>query len=185
MLVTGYVEKVSANNGGIWSLKVDNVYYGTYRTEPKCKVGDYVSFEATQKDKYFNADPKTIKLAQPPAKAEPVKEEAPPKAAAPAKSSWVPDKDRQDSITYQSARKDALELTSMLLSAGLVDLGNKASKKADAIGIVEMYVDRFTMRFFEDTKNLKPKAAVTAEVATTSEPVSAGEDADPDATIPW
>lgn len=192
MIKTGYVEKVSCNNNGIWSFIVDNVRYGTFKDEPKCKVGDYVSFEAEQKGEYWNAKARTIEPAVAPATSQSQAPSASPPSApssgsAQSKSTWVPDSDRQNSITYQSARKDALELTGYLLNKDLIDLGTK-SKKADAINIVELFVDRFTERFYEDTKALKPatsraSAAVGAPIEK-QEGDSGFQDDDLD-KIPW
>lgn len=173
MLITGYVERVT-NKNGIWAVVVDNVRYGFYKTEPKCKENDYVSFEADQKGDFWNAKPATLKRAQPPAgQAQ--------SDTAPAKSTWVPDAARQDSITFQSARKDALQLVEILAAKDLIDLGTK-SKKADAIGVIELYVDRFTERFFEDTKLLKPATSRTSAPVASDSGVNVANDSFQDDT---
>jgi hypothetical protein len=169
MLITGYVERVT-NKNGIWAVVVDNIRYGFYKTEPKCKEGDYVSFEADQKGDFWNAKPPTLKRAVAPADApkpygasDSIPSTPGVANTAPAKAAWVPDKDRQDSIIYQSARKDGLEFVSTLIAAGLIDFGK--AKVADKIGIAEMYVDKYTLRFFEDTKRLSPPASTVGETA--------------------
>lgn len=151
MNISGVVEKVverPGKYGSMYSMKVDNTFYGTKGKKPPCKEGDYVTFEATQSDKgYWDANPDTIKgainVAGKAAETTP-----------PATRAWVPDTDRQNSIIYQSSRKDALELVGVLLQNNLIDLGK--AKKADAIELVEGYVDRYTLRFYEDTRRLSP-----------------------------
>jgi hypothetical protein len=69
---------------------------------------------------------------------------------------YVPENDRQNSITYQSARKDALQFVQILQEAGKIDLGKL--KGAEAIEALEVYVDNYTERFYQDTKDLGHKA---------------------------
>lgn len=150
IVVAGVVEKKisSATKVGItWALVVDNVRYGFYKTEPKCKEGDGVEFSATQNGDFWNADAKSLKVKN--VQEQPAKAAAKPMATRP----WVPDKERQDTISYQAARKDSLEFVNMLISNGVLDLG-KSKSAAAKIEAAEVYVDKYTQRFFEDTKNL-------------------------------
>lgn len=155
--ISGVVERKgerATSAGTTYSITVDNVNYGFYKTVPKCSEGDYVEFYAKQNGNYWNADAKTLKLIDRPA--------SPPKPQPAAKGAWVPDKDRQDSIIYQSARKDALEFVQVLLTAGILDLG-KSKTAAGKIEVAEIYLDKYTQRFFEDTKNLGHKDEEVAE----------------------
>ncbi len=153
MIVTGRVSQVVERGtkfGSYYDIVVDGRKYGHGKKKPAFSDGDYVTFEAEAKGDFFNADPSSFKKVQ-------VATEAAPSAVAAAVSTsgkkWIPEVDRQDSITYQSARKDALQLTQILIEAGKMDFGKM--KGAEAIDMVEMYVDNYTQRFFKDTKNLK------------------------------
>lgn len=149
--VNGIVEEKGNNitkAGVTWYLKIDNIRYGFYKTEPKCKQGDFVEFDASQNGNYWNAEAKTLRVM-------PGAQQPKVSAGIPAtgKSTWVPDKDRQDSIIYQSARKDALEWVQILSAHGLIDVG-KSKNNADKIKAMEVYLDNYTKRFFDDTHSL-------------------------------
>ena len=124
------------------------------------KVGDYVEFDAEQTadGKYWNADAKSFRqLEKPgPSKATPVS--AP--SAAPARAPYV---DRNDSIVYQSSRKDAIETVKLLQETGAIDFG-KAKTNAQKVELVELYIDKYTVRYVEDTQRLAPPEHPSAEV---------------------
>jgi len=125
----------------------DNVQYGTGKVAAPVKEGDYIEFEAEQKGQYWNADPRTIKqLAKP---------TVPSNVEVAPKRTWVPDTDRQDSIIYQSSRKDSIETVKLLIESNALDFG-KAKTVAQKVELVEMYIDKFTVRYFDDTKRLAP-----------------------------
>ncbi len=126
------------------------------------EAGNRVTFNAT-----MNPDNTSARIDGPVTLAQP----------APAAASGTPTfgGDRNNSIVYQSSRKDALELVSILLQTGALDLKKVQSKKA---GIIEAAVDRYTALFFDDVSTL---GAVTreAEGAESTESESAedeGED---------
>lgn len=159
MLVQGVVEKVQEYPSkyqdkwgkakpSMWAFFVDNIRYSAGNVKPPA-VGSNVSFEAAQDDKgYWNADGSTIKVSQ-----AVTNTQAPPVGQIPNKTLAFNDV-RQDSIIYQSSRKDALEFVGMLLNAGLIDFGK--AKSASKTDIVEIYVDNYTTRFFNDCKRLAP-----------------------------
>lgn len=181
--ITGVVTKIWANQtkvGTTYAIVVDNVRYGLYKTKPSCSEGDYVTFEAEQKGDFWNADPKTIKKAE----GGPTQ----PAVASTGGGSYATKQDdRQDSIIYQSSRKDALHFLEIAVAAGVVDLGTKtAGKKIEALNL---FVDKQTQRYFEDVKNLghteveaTPKAT-KAEKVVKPEPVESEED--PNDDIPF
>lgn len=174
MIITGIVESITEKNG-FWGFVVDNVRYGTFKDEPKCKVGDYVSFEADQKGEYWNAKARTIKPAKAPEKAATPLTSTVGAGAGQTKSQWTGDDKRQDSIIYQSSRKDAIELVKILADKDLIDVGK--GKKADAIEVVLMYVNRFTTQFVEDAKRLSPTKPSVAD--TSAEPKAASKSGNP------
>ncbi len=59
---------------------------------------------------------------------------------------------RDDSIKYQSSRKDALVMVGLLAAAGA--LYNDKTPKAKLAGIIEDTVDRFTALYYEDIETL-------------------------------
>lgn len=146
MIITGVVEKIYANQtkvGTTYKIVVDGQGYGLYKTKPPCSEGDYITFVAEQKGDFWNANPNTIKKAE----GDPAK----PVAAVQASYATKQD-DRQDSIIYQSSRKDALHFLEVAVAAGAVDLGSKTGgKKIEAL---QVFVDKQTQRYFEDVKNL-------------------------------
>lgn len=149
-VIKGVVEKKleSMTSAGVtYALVIDNVRYGFYKTNPKCNEGDTVTFAAKTNGNFWNADPKTFRV---------VAAEAAPTDGATTRTAtpkWVPDKDRQEAISYQSARKDALEIVGMMLGASVLDMG-KSKTVADKMEVIEAYVDKYTSRFFQDTKDL-------------------------------
>lgn len=165
-LIKGYVEKIWENaipaKGGrkaftSYAVVVDNVKYGTF-TKPKCSEGDYVEFQASQKGQYWNLDIDSLKLATPAADT--------PKPA-PASTGYGKSAATQDAINYQAARKAAFSIIDLMIKLEILDLG---TKKGDKIENLEKYVDRYTERFFEDTKNLGHKPADSTDATTEEEP---------------
>jgi hypothetical protein len=180
--ISGYVEekieypakpgnnKWGKPNEPSYALKVDGIKYGGMfgrKMEPKCKNGDYVEFEAEQNGSYWNLVANTLQPATAPAAALPPVQAEPAKAAGNTKAAWVPDKDRQDSIIYQSSRNAAIEFVNGLVSAQLLDFGK--AKGAQKIELVEILMDEYTMRFYEDTKRLAPVPHKSPVDATFSE----------------
>lgn len=156
MLIQGVVERVQEYPSkyqdkwgkpkpSMWAMIVDNTRYSLGTVKPPAQ-GTSVRFEATQDEKgYWNADGSTLatQAASTPTAA----------PAATAQAGKVVDL-RQDSIIYQSSRKDSLEFVSMLLANGLIDFGK--AKGAQKIEMVEIFLDTYTTRFFDDCKRLAP-----------------------------
>lgn len=57
---------------------------------------------------------------------------------------------RDDSIKYQSSRKDALAMVAMLLQSSALWPADKRPAQSKICGIIEDAVDRFTAVYFED-----------------------------------
>lgn len=156
MLIQGVVERVQEYPSkyqdkwgkpkpSMWAMVVDNQRYSLGQVKPPAQ-GTSVRFEATQDAKgYWNADGSTLSTVT----------AAQPAQAVAAKSPTVSVTDlRQDSIIYQSSRKDSLEFVNMLLANGLIDFGK--AKGAQKIEMVEIFLDNYTTRFFDDCKRLSP-----------------------------
>jgi hypothetical protein len=153
-----------------FTIKIDNdpIWYraGNQRFAGIAEAGNRVAFNAS-----MNPDGTSAKVEGPVTLAQP----------APAAASGTPSVggggDRNNSIVYQSSRKDALELVKMLLSSGALVLPKQQSKK---VGIIEAWTDRYTAMFFDDVFTL---GAVTREAegeddapATGDEDEGEGED---------
>ena len=144
--VTGQVFKLYEKNLGrkiLWSFRLENdpVYYrmdenrGAGIVEP----GNFVEFEAE-----LNFDGKSAQVKEPPRRVEPAKA---PAAASGANYSRGGDPSREQSIHYQSARKDALLLMQIALANGAIALPAKQGAKLAAL---EALVDSYTALYLED-----------------------------------
>lgn len=167
-MIRGYVESLSSRPGQyglMHSMKVDNVNYGTKSTMPPCRQGDFVEFSAVQNAKgYWDADAKSIKVLPTGAPAAPAPvPQFPVPAPGPAPRPAVPYVDRNDSIVYQSSRKDALQLLDIMATVGTIDFG-KAKNMAAKQEILEMHLDKLTQRFIEDVKRGMPPEHPAEEV---------------------
>ena len=125
-----------------YSIKLeDNPIY--FRTNAKrfagiAEPGNMIEFEAE-----MNADGKSANVQGDITKMA--------KAAAAAASAASPAGARDTSIQYQSARKDALQLVQILLTAGAVKL---PAKQAAQVSVIESITDKYTALFFEDIATL-------------------------------
>jgi hypothetical protein len=179
-LIKGLVESVKSNEGKfgpMYSIYVNGTGYGTGKNSQGASAGDFVEFAAVQNERgYWNVEKGTLKPTSAPAGVS-----AP--AAAPtnrpaATTNPVGDA-RQDSIVFQSSRKDALEFVKLLQAAGKIDFGK--SKGADSIAILETYVDKFTEHFVSEAAQRKTFPAQSAKTDT-----AAGDSAeDPNDALPF
>lgn len=168
--ISGVVEKVWENQtkaGTTYAYVIDNVRYGSYKTKLPIKEGDNVSFDAEQNGNFWNINVKTVKKLA----AAPVDVSKASSGTATGWSGGKRDSGVQDAINYQSARKDALQLLDILASNQVIDFG-KASK-AKAFETALTYVDKLTVRFFEDTKALGHKTTEPAADDAEEAPVRA------------
>jgi len=145
----------------MYSMYVDGTRYSTKGKDFSKLEGKYVEFEATQNGEYWNADPATVKEVA-----------APDNTKQSRSSGQLPaGPDRQDSIIYQSSRKDAIEMVNALLAKDMIDFGK--AKGAQKIEMYEVYVDHYTTRLFDDAKRLAPPAHKSPVVATAPEEAQA------------
>ncbi len=162
--VTGQVfkvyEKQFPNKPMTYSVKLEDnpIYYrmGKKRDAGIVEPGKVISFEAT-----MNSDGKSANIEGE------VTEIVRSAQAAPASGTPSFSGDRQNSIIYQSSRKDALDFVKLLYAQGAIEV---PKKKADAVGAIEAVLDRYTAAFFADVNTL---GAVVREAE--SEGAEAGE----------
>lgn len=132
-----------------YSIKIDGdpLFYraGTNRFAGIAEAGNRVTFMATP-----NSDGKSARVDGPVTlvKTEPVAASGTPSFG----------DGRQNSIVYQSSRKDAIEHVKLLIQTGGLPLPKEKAKIAAA---VDAAVDRYTALFFEDVNTL---GAVTREL---------------------
>ncbi len=140
---TNYRENAGPRNSTVYSVNVDGTWYGGWWDNPPTAVeGDIVEFDATQKGDFWNGNPKTFRVVTP-AGAAPISSAGAALITPPVRVS--PDAhQRQNSIVYQSSRKDAIQLAGVLLQHDCLPLG---SKKADKASIVLDYIDDLTADF--------------------------------------
>ena len=144
-----------------YSVKLEDnpIYYrmGTRRFAGIAEPGNRIEFMATA-----NADGKSANVDGD------VKLQAASAAAAPGTPS-LSGSARDNSIQYQSSRKDALEFVGLIVAADAVKL---PAKQAAKLGALETLADHYTAKFFEDISTL---GAVTRELEGGSAPESGGE----------
>jgi hypothetical protein len=171
-LIKGLVESVKSNEGKfgpMYSIYVNGTGYGTGKNSQGASAGDYVEFAAIQNDRgYWNVEKGTLKPTAAPAG---VSAPATAPANRPAATTNPVGDARQDSIVFQSSRKDALEFVKLLHAAGKIDFGK--SKGADSIAILETHVDKFTEHFVSEAAQRKTFPAQSAKAET---PVDTADD---------
>jgi hypothetical protein len=142
-----------------YSVKLDGnpIFYRLYenRYSGVVEEGKTIEFEATP-----NSDGKSANVVK-----GTIREFVPAQAAAPgAPALGNPNDGRQNSIVYQSSRKDAVAFVDILLREKAVKL---PKAQADAKGAIEALLDRVTAQFFNDTQTL---GAVVREAQSEGEP---------------
>lgn len=156
MIVSGQVERVNSRDtqyGKSYSVLVEGKWYGTGKTAMGTNNGDWVAFEAEENKRgFWDVLKGTMKPAPAPASAsKPVAQGSTAIAAVP----YV-DK-RQDSIIYQSSRNAAIPFVELLHTVGAIEYGK--AKGAQKQAIVELYVDKYTDHFVEETNKQKAFAS--------------------------
>lgn len=180
----GFIEGFTSRPGQygmMHSVKIDNINYGTKGTKVPFNEGDYVEFEAVQNAKgYWDADPKSFKKSDAPASASPSTKAQPGTGT----KAWQPDGDRQAIIQLQSSRNSAIAMVDLLCKSGAVDI-SKVKSGADKIEMIELFVDKFTQRFQEDTKRGAPPEHPVVEKATKTKTAPVQEEFKDDEDLPF
>ncbi len=138
------------------TLEENDGFYFNTKFEPKCGVGDVVGIEYEPKgDKRGNV--KRIEI---------LTDNGGPKGVQKKEEEWGKSGgagggggNRQDSIVFQSSRKDALVLVGVLLSNEA--FATKGKPDAKRVQIEEL-VDEVTARFFNDATDPRKSAVLTA-----------------------
>jgi hypothetical protein len=169
--VKGEVKVVRTNDHGFYSVKIDDTWYGTGKKEPPgVEKGDFVEGEyALEKGKY-----KTITKA---GLTKVVKAQAPAGASTGGGSSggtnWAA---KDDSIRYQSSRKDALAFYA--IPGALSASGFDKAKPADKMSVLEALIDKKTAEYFEDVATFGAVARANGTTAAKDPAAPPAEDED-------
>lgn len=157
--VNGVVQAVSKNTYGFFSLKVNEEWYSNGKNMPPVDKGDAVAFEfnTQQRGKYTNNNIVAGTLHKTAVQV----------GAATPSTGPAPSSNRDLSITYQSARKDALTLASTLLANGVLKL---PTKKEDQMDAVIQFVDSMTEVYWSDAAEVVEGNRIPSATMHTSEP---------------
>lgn len=185
--VQGYVKKVNTKEGtgkrGKWVLysgiieQDDGAESGWVSfgfEKPPFSEGSYISIEVEKTERGLNYVSGTYKALDPPSRPAAASNKESDAATPATKSGYV---DRQESIVYQSSRKDALTLVGLLLEHDALPISASTAKAGQAKRFEELsaYVDKITVQYFHDTISLRKLSEVvdagaadsTAEVRVT------------------
>lgn len=137
-------------------------FYFNTKYEPKCGVGDVVGIEFIKKaDNRGNVQ--KVKIIESNSDGYPGDGGSEPKSGG---SSYTASPGIQDSIMWQSSRKDALVFVGMLLSNdGFATKGKPDAKRVQ----IEELLDEVTTRFFGDASDPKASSAYTSNVELTKD----------------
>lgn len=165
MQFIGYVKKISVKSGKSPKGKAWTKYSGIILEEngaesgwlsfgfdaPPFTEGDYA--EVTANEGQYGLEVTAAKKLTAPQKAPQV----PAQSSAPANAAKSAHVDRNDSIVYQSSRKDALTLVALLLEHDALPMTGAATKAAVAKRYEEIkaFVDKLTVEFFHDVGSLR------------------------------
>lgn len=184
-MIQGYVKRINTKTGsgkrGGWTLysgivEQDNgqesgwVSFGFEK--PPFSEGSYVSFETETTDRGIQMVAGSAKILPPPAKP----------ATPEARKASTGQVDRNDSIVYQSSRKDALALVALLLEHDGLPISANTAKAGQAKRFEEVkaFVDKLTVEFFNDVNTLRVLSAVVDAGAVEQEATSQTQGASAD-----
>ena len=159
--VKGEIKVVKCNEHGYYSVKIDGTWYGMdSKKDPGVVQGDIVEGSYFLKnDKY-----KTITKAGLTKAAKSVAPVGATSSGSPGGTNWTA---KDDSIRYQSSRKDALAFLGL---PGVLESIVGKAKPADKVGLVEALVDKYTAGYFEDVATFG--AVARANGTTTEDPAA-------------
>lgn len=159
-VVSGVVESITKRPtqfGTMYNVTVNGTTYGAGNLPPQAEVGDYVTFESYKNGAFHNMKTSTLKKTTksddpPPPSAEATTGYIQTVEQEPARRTNLPVDSRQASIVFQSSRKDALELTRILVEcegAGFT----KADKWKDKHEKVVTLFEDLTRRLYHQAMN--------------------------------
>lgn len=163
--VRGVVFRAGQSKFGYYVKLDGNEQFFNTKYPPKCEEGDEVGIEYTQKGKSANIS-KLVVLS----KAGPKEQGGNGNQSA---------GDRNDSIVWQSSRKDAIEMAGLLLSNGAVKLPKTEDARAV---IVAGLVDKLTFSYFQDAVDPRNSGTYRNEAGVQED---AAEEPEQEEGAPW
>ncbi len=167
--VKGELKVIKKNDFGFWSVKIDDTWYGlgTKKELVGLDRGDYVEGEyELEKGKYKTITKAGLVKAKGTEPTTGTSTGGAPATGGGSTMSWAA---KDDSIRYQSSRKDALAFLG--LPGVLEGIAGKA-KPALKLGVIEATLDRYTAAFFEDVSTFGAVARANATAVDESAPPS-------------
>jgi hypothetical protein len=177
---TGFVAKISEKTGtgrrGPWTLysgkieKEDGTEYDDWVSfgfdKPNVKQGDYVKITTEKDSKGYEKVQHVEQLKNAPAKASPGGG-----AAVASANVGAPTGRRQESIEYQSSRKDAIQMLECLIQMDALPITSAKTKAGEAKRYEELMdlVDKLTVRYYNDVSTLRIFDTVADEGVSTDE----------------
>lgn len=163
------------NGKTLYSIKVDDEWYGTGTDNPKLDRGDLIEFNYTENGKYKNADVKTISVLR---KGTEVFKASTKNVAFGGKDDYWKKREERDVITQQviqlqSSRNSAIALADVLLKNGAVKLPEAQAKKMD---VVVALVKELTGNFEAESLAHRGMAEVADDPEPEAEPATTGEE---------
>lgn len=155
--VTGVVQAMSSRKlqrGSVYSIKVNEQWYGGMFDHPGVDKGDTVTFTAEQSGQYMNVAKGSLKKVE----GTPTPAATPPSQGAPASAGGTNWEQKDMRITFLASRKDAIELLAVALQHGAVTLPKAENKRLAAL---EAIVDELSAGFFEKAWNFDGKGEFT------------------------
>jgi hypothetical protein len=149
-------------------------FYFNTKFEPKCGVGDVVGIEFDKKADNRGQIQKIVVLedsGSPKGVQESAGFGGGSQSSASGGSNYTPNTDRQDSIVYQSSRKDALVLAEILVSNEAIKLPKDADKRRM---VIEELVNETTFTYFKAASD--PQAALKGEEAVAADAADEPQD---------
>lgn len=157
----GTVSKVGKSKFSFFVMLDGEAFYFNTKFEPKCGVGDVVGIEFDKKADNRGQIQKIVMLEDS-GSPKGVQESSGFGGGNASKPSgggnYTPNTDRQDSIVYQSSRKDALVLAEILVANEAIKLPKDADKRRT---VIEALVNETTFTYFKAASD--PQAALKGE----------------------
>lgn len=167
--VIGAIEQITSRIvdgwGTMYDVEINGKRYGHGKVKPKFLAGDCVKFSVLRKGQYLNVRPGTMEkhdVAQPtPATTLLAAVEKAATTTTSSGSTYASKEDsRQNSIVLQSARKDAIEVTKLLLQADACGIKAKDTW-ATKHELLLCLVNDLTRRFYHNVIDWKEFAGPT------------------------
>lgn len=149
------IKELPTQWGKMYNVVVSGQSYGFGKVKPSVAAGDTVSFNATLKGKYWNAEPQTLQVLS---KGDGVSASTGARGMAATNSavSSVPNLNRgsntynrdQACIAMQAARNTASTFLGHLIEIGAMPFNDK-TKAADKVIVMEELLEKYTQQFFQ------------------------------------